>query len=50
MLRPTGKLYMVANSHLPYEPTLEQSFAKLNLLARTSRFKVFCAERGRAKI
>ena len=50
MLKPSGKLYMVANAHLPYEPTLEQFFSKTELLERTSRFKVFYAERGRGKV
>ena len=49
-LVPGGKLYMVANGHLPYEPILEQSFAKCELLTRTNRFKVFCATRGRGKV
>jgi 16S rRNA (guanine1207-N2)-methyltransferase len=50
MLKPGGKLYMVANAHLPYEQTLEQAFSKVDVLERTSRFKVFCAERGRGKV
>lgn len=50
MLKPGGKLFMVANAHLPYEATLEQAFAKIDVLGRSSRFKVFCAERGRGKL
>ena len=50
LLRPGGKLFLVANAHLPYEPTIEQSFDKYDLLARTNRFKVVCATRGRAKL
>lgn len=50
MLKPTGKLFMVANAHLPYEPTLEEAFAKVETLEKTSKFKVFYAERGRAKV
>ena len=50
VLRPGGKFYMVANAHLPYEPTLETYFAHSELIARTNRFKVFCATRGRDKI
>ena len=50
LLRPGGKLFLVANAHLPYETTIEQSFEKYDLLVRTNRFKVFCATRGRAKL
>lgn len=50
MLKPMGKLYMVANAHLPYEPVLEHAFAKVDLIERSTKFKVFCAERGRAKV
>ncbi|MEN8892713.1 class I SAM-dependent methyltransferase [Planktotalea arctica] len=47
LLKPGGTLYMVANAHLPYEYTIEQAFSKVELLARTTRFKVFKAERSR---
>ncbi len=50
MLRSGGKLFMVANAHLPYEAALEQSFDRVELLGRTSRFKVFSATRGRIKL
>lgn len=50
VLKPGGRLFMVANSHLPYEPALEQNFEKYELLARSSRFKVYCATRGRGKL
>ena len=50
MLRPGGKLFMVANAHLPYETILEQCFAKSELLARSNKFKVFCATRGRDRL
>jgi 16S rRNA (guanine1207-N2)-methyltransferase len=50
VLKPGGRLFMVANSHLPYEPTLAKSFEKYELLARSSRFKVYCATRGRGKL
>lgn len=49
-LRPGGQLFMVANAHLPYEPALEQNFDQVELLFRTSRFKVFSATRGRSKV
>ncbi|MGH1576534.1 methyltransferase [Planktotalea sp.] len=50
LLKPGGELFMVANSHLPYENTLEECFAKSELLARTNRFKVYKAERTRGKL
>ena len=50
LLRPGGKLFLVANAHLPYETTIAQSFDKYDLLVRTNRFKVVCATRGRAKL
>ncbi|MEP5152949.1 class I SAM-dependent methyltransferase [Planktotalea sp.] len=50
LLKPGGKLYMVANAHLPYEPTLEAAFSKVDVLERSTRFKVFCAEQRRGKV
>lgn len=50
LLRPGGKLYMVANAHLPYEQTLEQAFSKVELCDRSNTFKVFCATRGRGPL
>lgn len=38
-----GKLYMVANAHLPYEKTLGQYFGAVQKLAENSGFKVFYA-------
>lgn len=49
ILRPGGQLYMVANAHLPYEEALAREFASVELLTRTSRFKVFQCEKGRGK-
>lgn len=49
VLRPGGRLYIVANAHLPYESTLEQCFDTHEVLTRTNRYKVFAATRGRGK-
>lgn len=50
MLKPAGKLYMVANAHLPYEAALEEAFKSVEVIERTNKFKVFCAVRGRVKV
>ena len=44
-LRPGGRLVMVANRHLPYEPVLADAFAESREIARDGAFKVFCARR-----
>lgn len=51
MLSPSGQLWMVANRHLPYENTLEESFAQVKEAAGDNRFKIFHASkpRGSAK-
>lgn len=46
MLVPGGQLFMVANAHLPYEASLEKRFDQHECIARTSRFKVFKAQRN----
>jgi 16S rRNA (guanine1207-N2)-methyltransferase len=45
-LRPGGRLFLVANRHLPYEATLAADFAKLRVLADERGFKVFEATRA----
>lgn len=45
MLTPSGRLYMVANRHLPYEDTLEARFRTVETLHLDSRFKVIAATR-----
>jgi len=42
-LKQGGTLYMVANSHLPYEQTLEQHFTQTKKLYEGQGFKVFQA-------
>lgn len=45
MLKPAGQLWMVANRHLPYEPTLVELFTESREVAGDSRFKVLHARR-----
>ncbi|MEM7295344.1 MAG: methyltransferase [Pseudomonadota bacterium] len=42
-----GKLWMVANRHLPYEATLNESFAEVQSLPPPEGFKLFEASRPR---
>jgi 16S rRNA (guanine1207-N2)-methyltransferase len=42
-LKPAGALYMVANTHLPYEATLAASFKNTAVLAAENGFKVLHA-------
>lgn len=50
VLRPGGRLLMVANRHLPYEATLSESFAEVAEIGGTSKFKLLGAKlRSRAK-
>ena len=44
LLRPGGRLYMVANRHLPYEATLRDSFAEVAEIGGTSKFKLLSAK------
>lgn len=44
-LGPQGQLFMVANRHLPYEPTLSDLFRTVTEIAGDTRFKVIAAER-----
>ena len=41
ILKPKGRLLMVANRQLPYEHALNGAFRKVNMLAQTSGFKLF---------
>jgi len=45
MLRPGGACWLVANRHLPYEAPLAQAFARADLRAEGSGYKVFEARR-----
>ncbi|WP_179378992.1 class I SAM-dependent methyltransferase [Jannaschia marina] len=53
LLAPRGRLLMVANRHLPYEETLKEYFATIQVLDDRDGFKVIAAnttkrQRGRA--
>lgn len=49
MLKPSGRLFAVANRHLPYETTLARLFADTTEIAGNNRFKVICASRPKRK-
>ena len=44
-LKPGGRLFMVANRQLPYEPVLAAAFSSHREIARDGMFKVFSAHR-----
>ena len=44
-LTPQGRLWMVANRHLPYEETLSKCFRDVSQVAVDAGFKVFQASR-----
>lgn len=48
-LRPGGRLYLVANRHLPYEAALSAGFREVRVLAQAGGFKAIEAVRGRAR-
>lgn len=43
MLRPGGRLWMVANRHLPYEKSLKVLFQSHDLITEKDGFKIYCA-------
>lgn len=45
LLAPHGKLWMVANRHLPYEATLTECFRNVDTIGGNGAFKVFHANR-----
>jgi 16S rRNA (guanine1207-N2)-methyltransferase len=45
MLTAQGRLWMVANRHLPYEATLTQHFADVTELTGDNRFKILLGAR-----
>ncbi len=45
-LRPGGRLYLVANRHLPYEAALAARFSSVRVLAQAQGFKAIEAVRG----
>lgn len=44
-LAPQGRLFMVANRHLPYEPALAQHFGQVTEFGGDARFKLLLGER-----
>ena len=44
-LKKNGKLYVVANAHLPYEQSLRSAFSSVRLLAEEQGFKIYEAQR-----
>ena len=44
-LKPSGMLYMVANSFLPYEKILEKNFKKFDKVIEQNGFKVLFAQK-----
>jgi 16S rRNA (guanine1207-N2)-methyltransferase len=47
LLQRRGRLYLVANSFLRYQPILEDAFDDISLLCQTNRFKVWYAVKRR---
>ncbi|MBI3440583.1 MAG: class I SAM-dependent methyltransferase [Proteobacteria bacterium] len=45
MLAPAGRLYLVANRHLPYEKTLQTRFSQVELVTEEGGFKVMVCRR-----
>ena len=48
MLAPRGRLWLVANRHLPYEATLQDAFKDVTTLGQTAAFKLYCASQPRS--
>jgi 16S rRNA (guanine1207-N2)-methyltransferase len=46
LLSPSGRLYLVANRFLKYEPLIEQAFGHAHLMRETPTFRVWYAEKG----
>ena len=44
-LKAGGRLFLVANRHLPYEQTLQAAFRRVSVLAEADGFKLFEALR-----
>lgn len=47
MLKPSGRLWLVANRQLPYEAALDAAFARWEKLSEDAAYKVIRAERPR---
>lgn len=49
ILQRNGSLWLVANRQLPYESTLNDAFREVHLLKENAQFKVYRADRPRAR-
>lgn len=49
-LKPGGRLWLVANRHLPYEAVLDASFGQTEVVATRDGFKLILAVRARATV
>jgi len=47
-LKPGGRLWLVANRHLPYEAELDAHFAQVRTVAQAGGFKIVDGEKARA--
>lgn len=47
LLKPSGRLWLVANRHLPYEAALSEGFARIEEVAGDNAFKVYACDRPR---
>ena len=46
-LKPGGRLWLVANRHLPYEQTLNDQFGEVRVAGERDGFKVIAATKAR---
>jgi 16S rRNA G1207 methylase RsmC len=45
-LQPQGRLYLVANKHLNYLPTLKRTFERVEKLVTNAKFNIFLAQKA----
>ena len=48
LLKPRGRLWLVANRHLPYERTLDDAFREVSTIAQTAGYKITLAAQPRS--
>jgi len=46
ILKPRGRLFLVANAHLKYGPLFEPSFGRVEIVRETTRYKVYLATKA----
>lgn len=49
ILKPSGKLWLVANRQLPYETILQQVFVRSRCVEETNHFKIIIAEKPKTR-